>query len=62
MANFPSCSHHAIGKEVRPPKNFSSVGIHRSRFEFEALGFVLIISHSSELGMAHRFFIGLLIL
>ena len=20
MENFPSCSHHAIGKEVRPPK------------------------------------------
>ena len=38
MANFPSCSYHAIGKEVRPPKNFSSVGIHRSGFEFGALG------------------------
>ena len=22
MANFPSCSHHATGKEVRPPKKF----------------------------------------
>ena len=62
MANFPSCSHHAIGKEVRPPKNFSSVGIHRSRFEFGALGLVLIISPSSEFGIAHHFFVGLLIL
>ena len=62
MANFPSCSHHVIRKEVRPPKNFSSVGIHRSRFEFEALRLVLIISPSSELGIAHHFFYGLLIL
>ena len=123
MANFPSCSHHAIGKEVRPPKNFSSVGIHRSgfefgalglfwsylphpnlelhtifyidslffkehsfkisnifstsstgsqsfslgrihwsRFEFIALGLVLIISPSSELRIAHHFFYGLIIL
>ena len=57
MANFPSCSHHAIGKEVRPPKNFSSVGIHRSRSEFRALGLVLIISPSSDLGIMHRFFL-----
>ena len=62
MANFPSCSHHAIGKEVRPPKNFNSVGIHRSRFEFGALGLVFIISPSSELGIVHRFFYGPLIL
>ena len=56
MANFPSCSHHAIGKEVGPPKNFSSVGIHRSRFEFGALGLVLIISPSSKLIIVYRFF------
>ena len=62
MANFPSCSHHAIGKEVRPPKNFNSVGIHRSRFEFGALGLVLIISPSSKLVIMHHFFYGLLIL
>ena len=61
MANFPSCSHHAIGKEVRPPKNFSSVGIHRSRFKFKALGLVLIIFPSSELRIAHHFFNRLLI-
>ena len=62
MANFPSCSHHAIGKEVKSPKNFSSVKIHRSRFEFGAHGLVLIIFPSSELGTAHRFFYGLLLL
>ena len=56
MANISSCSHHAIGKEVSPLKNFSSVGIHRSRFEFGALGLVLIISPSSELGIAYHFF------
>ena len=37
MANFPSRSHHAIGKEVRPPKNFSLGRIHWSRSEFGAL-------------------------
>ena len=57
MANFPICSHHAIGKEVGPPKNFNSVGIHRNRFEFEALGLVLIISFSSELEIVHHFFL-----
>ena len=57
MANFSSCSHHAIGKEVRPPKNFSLVGIHKSKLEFRALGLVLIISPSSELGIVHRFFL-----
>ena len=62
MANIPSCSHHAIGKEVRPPKNFSSVGIHRSRSEFGALGLVLIISPSFELGIVYHFFYRLLIL
>ena len=60
--NLPSCSHHAIGKEVRPPKNFSSVGIHRSRFEFRAFGLVLIISLSFDLRIVHRFFYGLIIL
>ena len=62
MENFPTCSHHAIGKEMSPPKNFSSVGIHRSRFEFGALALVLIISLSFELGIVHHFFYGLLIL
>ena len=62
MTNFPSCSHHAIGKKVGPPKNFNSVGIHRSQFEFGALGLVLIISSSSELRIVHHFFYGLLIL
>ena len=62
MANIPSCSHHAIGKEVRPPKIFSSVGIHRSRFEFGALVLVLIISPSFELGIVYPFFYRLLIL
>ena len=57
MVNFPSCSHHAIRKKVRPPKNFNSVGIHRSRFKFRALGLVLIISPLSELGITHRFFL-----
>ena len=57
MANFPSCSHHAIRKEVRPPKNFSLGRIHWSRFEFGALGLVLIISPSSELGIMHHFFL-----
>ena len=62
MDNFPRCSHHTIGKEVRPPKNFSLVGIRRSRFEFGALGLVLIISPSFELGIAHYFFVRFLIL
>ena len=56
MVNFPSCSHHAIRKKVRPLKNFNLVGIHRSRFKFRALGLVLIISPLSELGITHRFF------
>ena len=62
MANFTSCSHHAIGKEVRPPKNFNSVWIHKSGIEFGALRLILIISPSSELGIVHRFFYGLPIL
>ena len=62
MANFSSCSHHAIGKEVRPLKNFSLVGIHKSKLEFRALGLVLIISPSSELGIMYRFFYGHLVL
>ena len=57
MANFPICSHHAIGKEVGPPKNFSLVGIHLSRSEFGALGLVLIISPSSNLRIMHHFFL-----
>ena len=41
---------------MRSPQNFNSVGVHRSRFEYGALGLVSIISPSSELGIAHRFF------
>ena len=62
MANFPSHSHHAIGKELRPPKNFILGRIHWSKSEFGALGLVLIISPSFELGIVHHFFYGLLIL
>ena len=62
MANFPSCSYHAIGNEVRPPKNFSSVGVHRSRFNYGAHELVLIIFPSSKLKIEHRFFVGFLIL
>ena len=61
MANFPSRSHHAIGKKLRPPKNFILGRIHWSKSEFGALGLVLIISPSFELGIMHHFFYGLLI-
>ena len=44
------------------PQSFNSDRIHRSMFEYGALGLVSIISPSSELGMAHRFFNGLLVL
>ena len=43
-------------KEVKPPQNFSLVGVHRSRFEYGALKFVLVISPSYELEIRHRFF------
>ena len=43
-------------------QSFSLGRIHWSKSEFGALGFVLIISPSSDLGIAHRFFNGLLIL
>ena len=44
------------------PQSFSSVGVHRSRFEYGALGLVSIISPSFELGIMHRFFYELLII
>ena len=47
---------------MRSPQNFSSIGVHRSRFEYGALGIVSIISPSSVLGIAHHFFNGLLVL
>ena len=48
---------------MRSPQNFSSVGVHRSRFEYRALGLVSIIFPSFELGIAHIFFfVGFLIL
>ena len=43
-------------------QSFSLGRIHWSRFEFIALGLVLIISPSSELRIAHHFFYGLIIL
>ena len=51
-------------KEVRSLQNFSSVGVHRSRFEYRALGLVSIISPSSKLEIMHCFFffLGFLIL
>ena len=38
------------------PQSFSSVGVHRSRFEYGALGLVRIISPSSKLRIAYHFF------
>ena len=37
------------------PQSFSSARVHRSRFEYRALGLVSIISPSSELGIMHHF-------
>ena len=42
---------------MRSPQNFSSVGVHRSRFKYGALGLVSIISPSFELRIAHHFFL-----
>ena len=39
------------------PQNFSLVRVHRSKFEYGALGLVSIISPSSELRIKHRFFL-----
>ena len=44
------------------PQSFSSVKIHRSMFEYGALGLVSIISPTSELGIMHCFFYGLIVL
>ena len=44
------------------PQSFSSARVHRSRFEYGALGLVSIISPSSELRIMHHFFYGLLVL
>ena len=42
---------------MRSPQNFSSVGVHRSKFEYGALGLVSIISPSSKLRIVHHFFL-----
>ena len=55
ISNF--CSTGSTG-----PKNFSSARVHRSRFEYGALGLVSIISPSSKVGIKHCFFYGLLVL
>ena len=47
---------------MRSPQNFSSVGVHRNRLEYKALGLVSIISPSSELGITHHFFLDSLFL
>ena len=39
------------------PQSFSSARVHRSRFEYGALGLVSIISPSSKLGIVHHFLI-----
>ena len=44
------------------PQLFSSVGVHRNRFEYGHSTLFLVISPSSELGIVHRFFYGLLVL
>ena len=41
---------------MKLPQNFSSVRVHRSRFEYKALGLVLVISPSYELEIVHHFF------
>ena len=43
-------------KEVGSSRSFSSVGVYRSVSELGALKFVLAISPSSDLGIAHHFF------
>ena len=44
------------------PQSFNLVGVHKSKFEYGALGLVSIISPSFELRITHRFFYGLLVL
>ena len=44
------------------PQSFSSTKVRRSKFEYGALGLVLIISPSFELGIVYHFFYGLLVL
>ena len=43
-------------KEVGSSRCFSLVGVYRGMLRFRALGFDLIISSSSELGIVHHFF------
>ena len=50
-------SYHAIGQRLRPPQNFSSVEARWSPSKSGAHWIVLVISPSSELRIAHHFFL-----
>ena len=45
--------HIMLKEGSESPQNFSSIGVHRSRFEYGTLRLVLIISSSSELGIVY---------
>ena len=47
---------------MRSSQNFSSVGVHKSKFGYGALGLSSFISPSSELRIMHHFFYGLLVI
>ena len=62
LGQFPSFSHHAIGKKGGLPKILGKLEVIGTWFIFGALGIVSIISPSSKLIIACHCFFGLLIL